>query len=240
MSGIGELIKKIMNKITLTITTCKRLELFKQTIKSFFSNCLDTDLIQEIIIIDDSSSINDIKDMQYFLKDYKYKITIISGNQKNHALSLNVLFSKVKTDYIFHLEDDWEFKKGDLIRQAFQIIDDNKNIKSVIMRNWIEQGAKNQIKKMTKAGIKYYIHNYNGLRFVKGNINTYPGYSLNPSLQNIKEIRDIGEFENKELFELRFAYNYYSNGFLIGMTSQDYCKHIGGALSAYKLNNTKE
>ncbi len=228
-----------MNKITLTMTTCKRLEFFRVTVESFFKNCVGLNLIQEIIIIDDSSSQEDIEAMKYILKDFKYKIKIISGNHKSHQRSLNILFDNVKTDYIFHLEDDWEFKKGDFIKQAFDIMKDNKKVKSVLMRNWIEQGAKDQIKKITKTGIKYYIHNYNGLKFEIGTVNTYPGYSLNPALQNIKDIRTLGKFEYRELFELRHAFKYFSNDWIVAMTDQDYCKHIGSALSAYKLNNTK-
>jgi hypothetical protein len=226
----------IFPKITLTMTTCKRLQLFKQTIQLFFNNCLDIDLIKEIIIVDDNSSLDDIKEMQNFLKDYKYNIKLISTNC-GHANALNILFYNVQTDYIFHLEDDWEIKKGNFIRQSFEIMNDNEKIKSVLMRNWIAQGAKQQIPKHIEK-TKYYIHNYNGLKFQKGNINTYPGYSLNPSLQNIKDIKKIGKFENKKLFELRFAYRYYSYGYLVGMTYFDFCLHVG-IQSAYKSNNTE-
>lgn len=226
-------------KITLTMTTCKRLQLFKQTIQSFFENCLDIDLINQIIIIDDGSSKQDILSMFEILKDYKYDIIFIEKKNKGHAYSLNTLFRYVKTDYIFHLEDDWSFKKGNFIRQAFDIMNDNEKIKSVIVRNWIEQGVKKQIQKKTQAGLNYFLHNFNGLKFQKGNLNTYPGYSLNPSLQDMRCFKEIEKFYNKELFELRFAYRYFSFDYLIGMTEKDYCIHTGKNINAYKLNNTK-
>lgn len=230
-----------MKKITLTMTTCKRLLLFMKTIQSFFENCMDLDLIKEIIIIDDGSSDSDIKGMFTILSDCKYNIKFIQKKNKGHARSLNILFDNVKTDYIFHLEDDWEFiKKDNFIRKGFKILDDNKKIKSVIMRNWIEQGCKQNDLQKTKTGIKYYIHNYNGQKFIKGEVNTYPGYSLNPSLQNISDIKKIGKFENKELFELRFAYRYFSYDYKVALTEIDYCKHIGNNINAYRLNNTKE
>ena len=228
-----------MNKVTLTITTCKRLSNFKQTVESFFENCLDLDLIKEIIIIDDGSSETDLKRMFELLSKYEYDITVIEKKNKGHARSINLLFNRVKTDYIFHLEDDWHFsKKENFIKHAFEIMNHNEKIKSVIFRNWIKQGARQTLKQKTNTGIDYYIHNYNGLKFKKGEVNTYPGYSLNPSLQNVKEIKKLGLFENAKLFELRFAYKYFLQGFLIGLTNIDYCVHMGGD-SAYKLNNSE-
>lgn len=227
---------------TLTITSCKRFSLFMQTITSFFEMCDDIDLISEIIIVDDNSSLDDIKQLQNYLlfimKDFP--ITLIHRkNNPGHAESLNILFDSVKTDYIFHLEDDWLFTKdGHFIRAGFDIMQDCNDIKSVIMRNWIAQGT--QYSKKYSTGVcEYYKHNFNGLKFKKGDLSTYPGYSLNPSLQCIKDIRTIGRFENRPLFELRFAYKYFSYDYRVALMQDDYCKHIGhSSNNAYTLNNT--
>ena len=234
----------IFPKVTLTMTTSKRYNLFAETINSFFENCLDTDLIQEIILIDDCSSRYDFDKMKQLLQDIPIQIRILVKQIPGHVESLNILFSQVKTDYIFHLEDDWKFTiKDNFIRDALQIIlNDADEVKIVIMRNWIKQGAKQNNIHETMEGIKYYIHDYNYQPFIKGEINTYPGYSLNPSLQHIKDIREnIGLFRNVKLFELDFALRYCNigRGYKVALTDQDYCQHIGGNVNAYTLNNTE-
>ena len=50
--------------VTLTMTCCKRLHLFKRTIKSFHEHCLDKNLIGQIIIYDDSSPFEDRFEME--------------------------------------------------------------------------------------------------------------------------------------------------------------------------------
>lgn len=50
--------------ITLTITSCKRLDLFVKTINSFMQCCKDIHLIDEWFCVDDNSSIEDRLRMQ--------------------------------------------------------------------------------------------------------------------------------------------------------------------------------
>ena len=52
--------------IALTITTCKRINLFEKTISSFVKECEDYKLIDIIIHYDDSSSLND-RNRMFFL-----------------------------------------------------------------------------------------------------------------------------------------------------------------------------
>jgi hypothetical protein len=91
--------------ITCTITTCKRLDLFERTMNSFLSMCLDLHLIAQWICIDDTSSQSDREQMQrlYPFLTFIWK----SENEKGHAQSMNQLLDRIRTPYVFHLEDDW-------------------------------------------------------------------------------------------------------------------------------------
>jgi len=231
------------SEVTLTITTSKRFNLFKKSIMSFYDRCKDWDLIKNIIIVDDASSKTDIENMKQLLSGIKKDILFICKDNPDHVQSLNILFDKVKTDYVFHLEDDWNFiQHGNFIREGFEIMADNDKIKTVIMRNWIKQGNKDFHRCKTKTGLEYHIHHYNFKKHIPGELNTYPGYSLNPSLQNMKHIKDIiGKFTRTINFELQFALRYCNigTGFLTAMMANDYCEHIGTNINAYALNNTK-
>lgn len=56
--------------ITLTLITCKRFNYFQKTLNSFVENCLNLNLISNIICIDDNSEIEDIKKWKNLLKSY--------------------------------------------------------------------------------------------------------------------------------------------------------------------------
>lgn len=54
---------EMKDKIIVTMTTCKRLDLFEQTVNSFINCCQDRHLISEFFVVDDNSSDEDRKKM---------------------------------------------------------------------------------------------------------------------------------------------------------------------------------
>ena len=88
-----------IDTVTVTMTTCKRMDLFKKTFNSFLDNCEDLNkYVVEYLLIDDNSSEEDINEIQRL---YPF-ITVIRKNeqQKGHALSMNILRKLIKTKYL--------------------------------------------------------------------------------------------------------------------------------------------
>ena len=50
--------------VSLSITSCKRLDLFKRTVNSFINSCTDLNLISEWFCVDDNSSLDDREEMK--------------------------------------------------------------------------------------------------------------------------------------------------------------------------------
>lgn len=52
---------------------------------------------------------------------------------KSHYSALEKLYSEINTKYVFHLEDDWYFRKTeyDYIQLAIEILEKDKNVGSV-------------------------------------------------------------------------------------------------------------
>jgi hypothetical protein len=216
--------------ITLTMTTCRRPALFKRTLEAFFLNCKDRQIISKVIMIDDNSEPHQFNEMINTLAGYYLEARVMRKIQPGHPQALNLLFDAVETDYIFMLEDDWEAKKPFSLQAGIDIIKQNENIPSVLYRLWKDTKMINGVK----------VHNYNGLKYNSRDINTYPGYTLNPTVQNIKKIREkCGRFDEKvKLFELEYATKYAAAGFHLAMID-DVFKHIGIGKSAYLLNGTQ-
>jgi hypothetical protein len=125
------------DSVTLTITSSKRLHLFKQTISSFVEHCQDKLLISKIILFDDSSTEDDRFEMERLVEKYfpDRNIDFIYFNdiptKYRHAYIMQHWFTTLKTNFVFHLEDDWLFLDGFSLRESVDILKDDWSILSV-------------------------------------------------------------------------------------------------------------
>ena len=165
---VEKIMKKTTNKIhpliTLTITTCKRYDLFETTMNSFLNCCTDIEKIDEWFCVDDNSSEEDRKKMKekypffrFYFKDLK---------EKGHPQSMNIIRREVKTPFIFHMEDDWKFfSKKPFITECLDVLSDNPQIgQCLINKNYAETSKDIDIVggifKQTHFGQRYYIHDH--------------------------------------------------------------------------------
>lgn len=266
-----ELVKKITSKskkykplITLSITTCKRLDLFQKTVNSFINSCIDIEKIDEWLCVDDNSSTEDRERMKELYPFFDFYLK--NEKEKGHPTSMNIIRKKVTTPYLFHMEDDWLFyEKKEYITDCLEILNQHKDIKQcLINKNYAELPKDINITgglyNTTYTGLRYYIHEYcntsqSKTEFIKKygqapNCNYWPHFSFRPSLIETSIFTTIGEFNiDSPHFEMEYGNRYanknYKSAFLEGI----YCKHIGRLtterndstkLNAYKLNNEEQ
>ena len=247
--------------ITITTTTCKRLDLFKKTINSFLECCLDlTKLgIDKWYVIDDNSTDKDRLEMQTL---YPF-ITMIkkTPSQKGHARSINMLLKLVKTKYIFNLEDDWQFyHKDNFMTYLYDIINDNDNVKQALLNNTYSEvptaeklvgGYHHRTKTL---GVNYIIHEYTKTEEEKAAFNAkwgfhpncayWPHFSFRPGLTDVSIFSKLGILqEDVWHFEMNYAFKYVDKGYLTSFLPGMVCKHIGkltsdkNGINAYVLND---
>lgn len=192
--------------ITITVTSCDRFDLLKQTLDSFFE--LNTYPIGDIFINNDS-----INDFPIELKN-KYKhlnITWLFGTKRGLSASWDYLLSFVKTEYFFNLEDDWLFSGNpDFIEQ------------SIIMLQYYDQVWVRSIddhKHPLEKSPNVYV--YKVLPF-----GDWCGFSFNPSVRKLSYWRAMfpngisGKDEIELSRQLKGKYNAVS---LVNSA----CRHIG-------------
>lgn len=246
--------------ITITSTTCKRLDLFKKTINSFLECCLDFDKfeIDKWLVMDDNSSQEDRDEMK---KLYPF-MTFYNKTraQKGHARSINLMLRHVNTPYLFHLEDDWQFYyKDNFFTLLYQVLQEKDEYKQVLLNNMYgeipehEQLIGGYWNRVAESGLNYIVHEYTATEEEKTAFNRkwqfkpncayWPHFSFRPGLSKVQLFRDLGEFnEDVWHFEMNYAHKYVAKGyktcFLPGMV----CKHIGKltsdreGINAYVLN----
>lgn len=262
--------KKVMRKIrtvlspvyTFSITTCKRLDLFKKTMNSFLQCCTDLLLFDEWICVDDNSDEEDRKEMKRLYPFFKFYWK--KPAEKGHARSMNLILNLTReTTYLFHMEDDWQFfLRRNYLTSLTTILASDVSLGQVLInRNYAETETEGDL----QGGIyvdkvfRYYVHEHtrNSQELEKfiskyGNIRSssyWPHYSLRPSLLRREILTKIGEYDEKSVhFERNYADRYlqanYLSAFMEGMS----CYHIGRLtseiggekLNAYDLNSESQ
>jgi glycosyltransferase involved in cell wall biosynthesis len=112
--------------ITITMTSCKRLKLFKATVSSFIECCLDLHLVQEWICVDDNSAEEDRSCMTNLFPFIRFINK--TQEQRGHGESMNIIRNEVRTPYFFHLEDDWKFyEKRQYMTDCLDVLNSTNN-----------------------------------------------------------------------------------------------------------------
>jgi GR25 family glycosyltransferase involved in LPS biosynthesis/GT2 family glycosyltransferase len=244
--------------VTFSITTCKRYDLFEQTINSFINCCEDIDLITHWICVDDNSSEADRIKMKANYPFFKFIWK--TPKEKGHAQSMNIILEQVQTPYLFHMEDDWKyFSVSNYIGKCIEVLESDKALgQCLINKNYAETtddiNVLGGIFKTTKFGLRYYEHDFiedtNLFRqkYGVGASSAYwPHYSLRPGLNRVSTLRRIGTY-NPDVahFEMDFSYRYTEKGYKTAFLDAISCIHIGRLTkdrhdttkaNAYTLNN---
>lgn len=236
-------------RIVLTMTTCKRLELFIKTVQSFLVCCTDANMIYKWVCIDDNSVESDRLEMVKMFPwiDFIFK----DESQKGHAKSMNILRKYVKTtyspDYILHLEDDWKFiTKYNFITHSLNILK-NENVGQCLFNmNYIESEDIIITGGILKQTNNYYYleHEYLMPYNPEKQCSYWPHFSMRPGLLRA-EIWDEEFPESSNHFELEFAYKYITNGWITAFLPSITCIHTGKLTyetgsNAYELNNVTQ
>ena len=243
--------KKNDVKIFLSITTCKRLDLFKQTMNSVLNTWLDINKVDYFFCVDDNSS---EKDQEYMKDKYSFfKFYLKTNEERGHRTSMNIIWKKInklKPKYWIHLEDDWLFFKEDnYVQRSVDILEKyaSNNIHQILFnRNYAELYSGWNINGGKLLGNGVLKHEKRD-DVVGRNCAYWPHYSFRPSMVNVKVILELGNFNTpNNFFERDYADKYYEKGYLSAFFNGICSQHIGKLTSdktgtnAYTLNQLEQ
>jgi hypothetical protein len=250
-------------RVTLSITACRRPELFEQTVDSFLRCCEDVERIGRWICVDDGSSPADRRRMQQLYPFFEFVFE--RRREKGHARSMNRILAAVESPYWLHLEDDWRFLvPGRYVERALAILADDTRIGQVLFnRNYGETLGCREIaggspRRTKRDRIPYRLHEHvawgtdeydrylAGLPPDTGTNAWWPHYSLRPSLSRTAAVKSVGRFDTRsQEFERDFATRYAELGHRSAFFDEITCLHTGALtfeageerrLNAYDLN----
>jgi GR25 family glycosyltransferase involved in LPS biosynthesis len=255
---------KSATNVFISFTTCKRLDLFKQTIGSILNHWLDKEKIDYWFCVDDNSSKSDREYMKSNFPWITYYMK--SESEKGHRESMNIIWNKLnelKPKYWIHMEDDFLFyTKRNYVGDSIQVLQKyhtSKNIRQVLFnRNYSETIENTTIKGHTTLspnecipGIPVVLHNHsksNNLFFP--NCCYWQDYSFRPAMIDVETILSLGNYDSEnQFFESDYAKRWYDAGYRSAFFNMVCCRHIGRLTSerhdktkpnSYELNNTSQ
>ncbi|OQR95665.1 N-terminal acetyltransferase A complex subunit nat1 [Thraustotheca clavata] len=223
--------------VTLVLTTCKRLHLFLETMKSIQALDIDNWICMTIVIDDHSSS----SDRQYMEQHFPH-IRFIYTRHKGHAHSMNTLMHLVSTRFVLYVEDDWVFvnEHRNFISDALAIFnatwnDPHQRIVQVLLND-------------QRSGWKHKVGDskYRVLEFALTNptheFAYWPGFSLNPGIWDLHRLKaqNLSFNTASDIFEREFSLGVLYAGLHVATLSYTCAEHIGAPpgsnASAYVLN----
>lgn len=210
--------------ITFTITCGGRLDLFCRTMETFLQRCRDVSMITRWLACDDGSAPGMIEDMRRRYPQIEFETAGCPGQ----AASLNNLFGRVLTEWVCHWEDDWEtIRTGHFLRDALALTQADDRIRNVVFRDW--RGVYIREDDLEYRGHVYYRAGTIEVARARNDW-CWRGWSLNPGLQHLPTLREIGPFDESirtRYFDRRPAEEYAKGGYLRANLMEGYVKHIG-------------
>ena len=201
------------------------MDLLEKTLISFFK--FNSYPIEETIIIDDSGGQFDRKRISRHIPG-KCKFII---NKKNigQIKSIDKIYKKVTTPYIFHCEDDWEFYQKGFIEESLIILKNNPHILNVWLRAHHDTNG-HPISKSKNLSLKLMKKKYKGI---------WSGFTFNPGLRRMSDYKLLAPFaeqaivypqKNKKIAsELDISILYERLGYTSAISENEdgFVRHIG-------------
>lgn len=206
-------------KVTFVLTSCKRFDLLEPTLRSFLK--YNTYPIEEYIIIEDSPNIEKLNRVLKKFPEVKFT-ALYNDPQLGQLRSIDRAYSHVKTDYIFHCEDDWLFYRPGFIEKSFSILLENVKVINVWLREQNDTNNHPLEKQVhqTADGVQY---KYLQAGFQGG----FHGFTFNPGLRRTKDYELIKPYANWP-DEIDLSNEYYHKYHFRGVILVDgYVKHLG-------------
>lgn len=184
----------LIDNISFVITSHNRLDLLERTINSIPKVVRDS--IETKIIIDDSGC----ADAHRKISDkYGDEYLCLLTDAKCHPKSVDLAYSRIHTDYVFHCEDDWIFDVcDDFILNALDILEYDANAFQVTFRQDEVHPLVDETKN-TDNGTVY-------KQRVFGWRNQWYGFTYNPSVLRLDDYFSVMPYFPRQEHEIAKSY----------------------------------
>jgi hypothetical protein len=213
----------------LIFTTSRRLDLFQRTVRSI-GQLADAPLITQIVVIDEGSTDEDVNAMAITLADCLPKREIIfdhSPTLRGYRKQWQTWLNCAKDDFIFHCEDDWEFREaGACLQAALDILNHDPSLIQVAFT----YPRTDAPRKVTPKGTGYWV------RESWGRPDLMP-LTFNPCVFRLAAFRSVGDIGPELHVEYQYGLRVAAAGWRTAYLERRVAFHIGENRSAFLINH---
>jgi len=179
--------------ITVVVTSCGRHDLLKQTLDSFFA--FNTMPVQHVIVVEDGENVPPHLTKTFEDRQVQW---ISTGCRVGQIAAIDYAYSRVRTPYIFHMEDDWEFYRHRFIENSLAVMKRNPKCLQV----WIRAVSDTQ-----RHPVEPLIYDEGGVMWRRLALeymfegSPWHGFSFNPGLRRLRDYVSIGGYGRHARFD---------------------------------------
>jgi GR25 family glycosyltransferase involved in LPS biosynthesis len=237
--------------VLLTMTSCKRLDCFLQTVGSMLRQWSDLDVLSEWVCVDDASSDEDRRRMSAAFPWMTFVFK--TPAQHGHRASMNLIYDMLRDgayEFWVHVEDDFLFHtRREYVRPAIAALTtlrDTGVAQVLFNRNYAETmedvGLAGHTPCAAIPGMCLQTYTPGG-----SDCTYWPHFSFRPGVTAVHSLLSVGNFDGvATFFEREYANRWSAAGFKTAFFNGIHCRHIGrlttergktgAALNAYELN----
>ena len=210
-----------MEPYTVALTSCGRFDLLERTLGSLLPRLEGP--VAKLVITEDSGNpgVHDVV-RRFSGSGLKFEV-LVNEPPIGQFRSIDRLYSRVETEWIFHCQDDWEFFSDGFIEASFAVLKESDHYSMVGLRSASEFRPGYMGPRLTThSGVAYRVADLAIAR-------AFAGLSLNPGLRRIRDYRIVGPYADfgASVSETRIARCYLELGYRLAYLAEPAVRHIG-------------
>ncbi|MFA5949866.1 MAG: glycosyltransferase [Hyphomicrobium sp.] len=202
-------------RYSLVVTSCNRFDLLDETLASFQATA-DVAPAQ-VIVTEDSGKAEVGNVVRRYFADAE---VIVNVPQLGQMRSIDLAYSKVTNDYIFHCEDDWLFFRRGFISESAALLAADQRISMVILR------ARSDLNPLVRKLPRKIV---GGVACFLYDPSLHPehfSYSFNPGLRRLSDARKLGPFAPIGS-EDDVSFHFKKAGYYMAALDEPAVRHLG-------------
>ena len=207
-----------MEPYTVVITSCGRFDLLEKTLASLLPRLEGP--LAKIILIEDSGNEQILNIIETF--NCREIDLIINPITLGQMKSIDLAYSNITTNWVFHCEDDWEFFSEGFIEKSFVILKELQHISMVSLR------PREELNPLIRNSL---IQKLKGISYFLAEPSLHPeyfGYSFNPGLRRLHDYRKVAPVADLPMGERDVSYCFKRLGYTMAYLEEPAVRHIGG------------
>ncbi|MDE0716306.1 MAG: glycosyltransferase family A protein [Rhodospirillaceae bacterium] len=206
---------------TVVLTSCGRFDLLERTLASLLPRLEGP--VEEVHVIEDSGN-RAVADVVRQFDGFRAPIyTMVNTPKLGQVRSIDRLYSRVETEWLFHCEDDWEFFGSRFISQSFFLLQEFPNFSMVTPRDPAGFHPEYFFSEQTAAsGVRYRMANPARAR-------RFAGLMFSPGLRRMREYRIVGPYARLSVVPTEPVVGrvYRELGYRVAALAEPAVRHIG-------------